>query len=144
MARTVTITLGATAYTIHELPRKRNRRWLQALVEPLDGMRDVIADIWQRDTDEVDGREAWDQIAGAGKRLLGLISTDRMLALMCEYSPELAENREAIEDDDELYDSEIVDAFVQVVTLATPFGNVVTQMRSLIASGAKALKTSTS
>ena len=144
MARTVTVTLGATTYAVKELPRKLNRRWLQSLVEPLDGMREAVADIWQRDAEQMDGNEVWDRLSSAGKRLLGLISTDRMLEMMYDYSPELAEDREAIEDDDELYDSEIVDAFVQVVTLATPFGNVVTQVRSLISSGARAIRTSTS
>ena len=48
-----------------------------------------------------------------------------------------------IEESDELYDSEIVDAFLGVLALATPFGGLWKQATSLLSRGANALQTGT-
>lgn len=141
MPRKTQITLGSTTYTVQELHRKKNRRWLQSLTAPLADAQDTFSSLWGADTSQIDGQEVAERVFAVGKQILGMMSTDRMLEAMYEYSPALADAREAIEDDEELYDSDVVDAFVKVLSLATPFGSVVTQVRGLISSGAKALQT---
>ena len=142
MAKTTTVRMGSKTYVVHELPRNKNRAWLQNVLSPLEGAKSTFGEIWGADTAQVDRQQVAERVFAVGKQLIGMISTDHMLELMYAYSPELTAAREAIESDDELYDSEVVDAFVQVLALATPFGQTLTKVRGLIARGVAAISTS--
>lgn len=139
MPRTCTIVLGESQYTVTELPRKHNRAWLHMISEPAKRLVDQIEGLGDLEL------KSWPDLKSAGERLIGdltaLIDTDRMLDLLGEYSPEIAEARELIEDDETLYDSQVVQAFVSVLGLASPFG-MVTQLFQKLATGASSNQTS--
>jgi len=134
MPRTVTVKLGAKRYVVTELPRGENRHWLkriQKLVGDLTGQVQGLGGMELNNWDDLKG------VAGdLWKSAATLASTDTMLELMYDYSPVLRSEKTEIEESDDLYDSEITEAFIQVVGLATPFGQLWTQAASLISRGA--------
>ena len=141
MPRTTTIKLGAKSYRITELPRNKNKAWLKSLKGLADNLMGQVQGISGEEITD------WDSLKGKASGIIGsvveLVSTDTMLERMYDYSPELRAEAQEIEESDELYDSEIVDAFVGVLALATPFGGLWKQATSLLSRGANALQTGT-
>jgi len=139
MPRSCLIALGSREYTVAELPRKHNRAWLHMISEPAKRLGEQIGNLGDLDIKEwADLRDIGGQMISD---LMALIDTDNMLDLLCQYAPEIGTEREQIEDDDELYDSQIVQAFVGVLGIASPFGTI-TQLFQKLASGGSNKKTS--
>ena len=141
MPRTCSIVLGSREYAVTELPRKHNRAWLHMISEPAKRLGEQIGDLGDLDIKEwADLREVGGQMLSD---LMSLIDTDNMLDLLCQYVPEVSLDRAVIEDDDELYDSQIVQAFIGVLGIASPFGTI-TQLFQKLASGGSKKPTSKS
>jgi len=133
MPRSCTIELGEREYTVAELPRKHNRAWLHMISEPAKRLGEQLSTLGDLDIKEwADLREFGSQMIAD---LMALVDTDSMLDLLCQYSPEVSTDRDLIEDDDALYDSQIAQAFVGVLSMASPFGTI-TQLFQKIAAGA--------
>ena len=111
-------------YTVKELRHRENAAWREGIKGPINDLFSTLEGM-EADLDNVgDLVQVVTNISGS---VIG--SVDVLGRLLISYAPELAE---AV---DEGYDSEIVDAFVEVLKLAFPFGSVVKMFRSL---GAKA------
>lgn len=128
MARTATVTLGGREYEVRALPFRANQRWRGRLGETFEGLIEAI--------EQGPGTELSD-LGSIGRMMrqvrdLAMGSVGQMLDLVCEYAPGIASERERIEA--EAYDEEIVDAFLEVVKLAFPFGRVVATFRGLAAT----------
>lgn len=116
--RTVAVQLGGQTYTIQPLPMKKARAWRQALEQPFGALVNVLENA---DTIELTNLGS---IAGVVQAFAGTLvgSVDILLDLLFAYSPELASDRERIEN--EAYDEEALAALVEVLKLAYPFGQV--------------------
>ena len=141
MPRTTTVKLGAKSYRVTELPRNQNRAWLAGLKSLTDNLMTQVQGISGEEITDWDSLKG--KASGIVNSVVGLVSTDTMLERMYDYSPALRAEKQAIEESDELYDSEIVDALLGVLALATPFGGLWKQATSLLSRGANALQTGT-
>ncbi|MEI8166177.1 MAG: hypothetical protein WCG26_07355 [Chloroflexales bacterium] len=111
---TITMTLGATVYTIPTAPIKRTRAWRQQLKAPLDQVLDTVAAITT-----VQLNTAADLSALATQILPILFdTTDTLLDLIFAYAPALTAQRDVIEDT--ALDAEVVDAFMALLKAAFP------------------------
>ena len=141
MPRTCTVMLGVGEFVVEELPRKHNRAWLHMISEPAKRLVDQIENLGDLEL------KSWSDLRTVGGQLIGdltaIIDTDRMLDLLGEYSPKIAEARAQIEDDDTLYDSQVVQAFVAVLGMASPFG-MITQLFQKFVTGDSSNPTSKS
>lgn len=130
--QTVTLTLAGEEYKVEERPRRANRAWrlkLQAELAP------VIEFLGK--TDDLD-LDTLDTIAPFVTKLIAAVDDglDKALALVLDYmdrdDPDWLENFK-----DQVYDSEIAPAFMEVLALAYPLGSIapvldrVNQIRSL-------------
>lgn len=113
--RTITVILGGKEYTIRELPVRKNAAWRAELRKPFGEMATLIQEATNKELNDGAG------LAGVIREATGLVlgSVDTISDLVFAYSAELAAQRAAIED--ELYESEIQEAFVGVLGLAFPF-----------------------
>lgn len=138
--KTVTVTLGGQPYSIKSLPIKQSAQWRKALGVPFGAITGVLEhnsldDVFQAEQSG-DGQVKYalnlggivGAVTSAGNVLLG--SIDTLLELLFAYSPELQADRERIEA--EAYDDEALHAFLEVLKLAYPFGELAS-----LASGAK-------
>lgn len=119
------VTLGGETYTIVPLPIKQSHAWRDRLAVPFNQLTLALegaADI------EIKLSSA-DDIVALVRSLAGTLigSIDTVLDLLFAYSPVLAEDRERIEN--EAYDTEAIDAFIEVVKLAYPLGRLVSGIR---------------
>lgn len=112
--RKVEIMFGDDIYVVTELPSRANAAWRGRLQDFLNDVRDIVAvdPSTRLSLDFVS-----DLLGKIQERVVGSIGI--ISDLLFDYSPELSENREHIEST--CYDSEIVDAFLQVLKLAFPF-----------------------
>ena len=129
MMRQTTVTLGGKEHVIAELPSRKAAAWRQSLQNQIGGIADLIQTA--PDTDISSGAALAHLVRSVGALLVG--STDIVIDLLFEYAPALEADRERIEN--ECYDSELIAAFVEVVRLAYPFGELAGLM-SRFASGA--------
>ncbi len=131
MPRTVKVTLAGREYTIEELRSRANGEWRTKLQEPFGQLVDKL----QSAGDTELSRPG--DIANLVRSVAGTLvqSPDTLKGLLFDYSPTLAKDRERIEA--EAYDSEILDAFTEILKLAYPFGGWVTKLASLAALGQK-------
>lgn len=116
MAKEVKVSMGGRNYTVTALPIIKSKEWREALAIPFSTLTQALT---MAQTTELDN------LAGIGdivNRLSGTLlgSVDLMLDLMFSYSPELAKDREWIENN--AYDEEALQAFGEVLKLAFPFG----------------------
>lgn len=116
--RSATVTLGGVQYTINELPSRRAAQWRQSMQERLGNISTLIEAA--PETDISSGAALANLVRNVGNTLIG--STDTIVTLLFEYAPALAMDRERIEQ--ECYDSELMSAFVEIVKLAYPFGQL--------------------
>ena len=129
--KTVVVELGGRGFEVRELPMRASRAWRERLGAP---MREVVQRLQGAAAMEVtDVAGIGDLIEHVGELVLG--SVEIAADLVFEYSPELAAERDWIEE--QVYDSEMMAAFVEVLKLAYPFG----KMLSAVSSGLEKTET---
>lgn len=110
-----TIVLGGREFVLQELPLRPRRKLCDKLKSTFG---DVINMIESGPGVQLTDREGITHLLRSASTLL-LESVDIAADLLCEFSPVLAEEREFIEDN--AVASEIVDAFLTMLTLLYPF-----------------------
>ena len=113
MPKTTKVTLAEWEYTVTELPSRKNADWRVQVDEALGDVSSLVGQ-------GVRLTNLQDAVDGVRALLLGGAGT--ILGLMFDYAPEVAKDRDRIEA--EVYDSEVVTAFLEVCTLAYPFGSL--------------------
>jgi len=120
--KTVTITLNGTEYQVEELRSRANAAWraqleahFEELAQALDGMGTL---------ELTDGAALGNLVRTVSGKLLRSVTL--VGDLVGAYAPQLEEARE------EAYDSELLDAFTQILSLAYPFGVILERARQLI------------
>lgn len=165
---TATIRLGEREYTIQERKRQAQAEWRKRFEDAFENVSDLIVIMLRQIDRDIPGlksgqgdegseqaepspEEEQTQVDEAKSFLIKLLSQanslvsgvlDQALDLLVSYSPSLERDRDYIVD--ECYDSQIVDALVEVLKLAYPFGSLVAQlgkMGRLPASGLGKSKT---
>ena len=116
--RTIDVVLGGKTYTIRELPVRKNAAWRAKLREPFGELATLIQDAASKELNDGAG------LATVIQTAMGLVlgSVELITDLVFAYAPDLAAQRESIEDD--LYESEIQEAFAGVLGLAFPFAQL--------------------
>lgn len=131
MPKSVIVVLGEKEYTIQSLPMRQTAEWRRKLSGPFG---EITATLRSAGTIEISsGHELADLLHVVSETLLG--SMDILIDLLFQYAGELRDDRERIET--EAFDDEAMQAFVEVLKLAYPFG----QILSLI-NGARKRQTS--
>jgi hypothetical protein len=124
MIPTVTVTLAGQSYEIGPLPRKASKAWRDSLGKPIT---DLVGILSKADTLELNNVADLTKLILLAKEYL-IDSPDLIFGALCGYSPAIAADRERIEE--EAFDYEIMDALVEVLKLAYPFGRLVGMFRS--------------
>lgn len=127
--RTEIVEIGGKQYTIPEAKRKANAKWRQLFQAQFTEVADLIEGL--PETSLSSATAVGDLIRQIVNKVGG--SVDQMAELVFSYAPELAAEREQIEE--EAYDSEIMAAFTAVLKLAYPFGSLIEMVSGLISLG---------
>jgi hypothetical protein len=129
-----TITLAEKQYTIKELPSRKNAEWKQLLLDklvPLEKLGGMVKEVKlpenMTEFNELGGDGLIDVLKQVGHVVLN--SFDDVRDLVISYSPELEKNREWLEYN--AYDSEYLQALIEVVKVALPFGEIRGVMQAL-------------
>lgn len=134
--QTIKIMLGGAEYEIAQLPIRQAREWRQKFSEPLEQVIGAVqggAEAIQRAFDGNSSVNAGDLVGALGQTLLGSVgrallgSMDLVLDMVYSYAPNLLAHKDAIEES--AYDDEIMLAFVEVLKLAYPFGQILAIVR---------------
>ena len=133
MARQVTVKLGDKEYTIDMLPIGQSKKWRESLSQPFTELTQAL------ETASIVEINQFGDIAGLVRKLSGTLlgSVDKMLDLMFEYAPQLAQDRDYIELN--AFDDEALEAFTEILKLAFPLGTLLA-----VVSGRTVSKTSPS
>lgn len=138
MALEILVSLADRTYTVKKLPMKGNKRWRKKLEGPFADLAGILGNMddleLMSDVTQVDAKTgekvktgttvnftSISGVVGSFSRVL-LGSIDLLMDLLFEYSPELAADREYIEEN--AFDEEALAALVGVLKLAYPFGTV--------------------
>jgi len=117
--KTLKIKLGGVEYAVEQLPIRKSRQWREEFKTPisqiLTGVEAAPAVLENKD---VKGMVALMVVA---KDVL-LNSLDTVLDMLCKYAPAVSADRERIES--EAFDDEVIQAFVKILELVFPFGEV--------------------
>jgi hypothetical protein len=116
--RTITITLGGEEYEIVQLPISKSREWRKKLAGPFSDLVSGMKTAKEVELSDLAGIAGLVELV---QRYL-LEAPDEILALLYAYAPNVAAKAEQIEE--AAYDEEVFTAFVQVVKLAYPFGEL--------------------
>ncbi|MBK8987386.1 MAG: hypothetical protein IPM39_15135 [Chloroflexi bacterium] len=132
--KTAVVAIAEKPYTIREPKRKANAKWRQRFQAEFSDVAALIEGLPRTEMTP-------EALGGLLHQIIGKVggSVDILAELVFDYSPELAADRETIEE--EAYDSEIMAAFTAVLKLAYPFGSVLETMNGLVALGQKAKPT---
>ena len=119
MPKQITITLDGKEYTITEKRSRENAEWRKELGGPFAQLVDLLE--MGPDVELTDMAS----LANLVRSVSGLLLTsiDTVKELLASYAPQLPL--------DEAYDSEIMDAFTEVLSLAYPFGSLLKKIRGL-------------
>ena len=122
--KSVEITLGGKQYTVAELPLRKNAAWRQKVGELVGTVAGQV-EATQNDLNSTA------DLIGVVNQVRSVLVTapDALTALLFDYSPTLAADRERIEG--EVYESELLAAFVEVLKLAFPFGEILSWANGL-------------
>lgn len=138
MPRSVTVKIAGRSYEVTELRSRANEAWRKQLQEPFAGL---VAQLeGAADTDLSSPRAIAALVQDTAGALLR--SPDTLRELLFAYSPALEADRERILA--EAFDSELLDAFVQVLKIAFPFGGMVDKLAGLARLGQTARPTTPS
>ena len=118
--RKVKVTLNGQEYEIKELRSRANAVWRQSLRKPFDELAEALET--GLDIELTDASGIGSIIAKAADLIVG--SIDKLIILLLEYAPELEEAAK------EAYDSELIEAFSAVLSLAYPFGAVLRYIKA--------------
>ena len=136
MSKTVTITLGGKTYEISEAPLRKNAQWragLNAMLSEVGGLMESATSLELNNVGDL-----LDVVRQIQNVLLA--APDRLTAMLFDYAPVLAADRERIEA--EVYESELIAAFVEVLKLAYPFGSLINLATGLAAKASAQTSTS--
>ncbi len=119
--RTTPVTLDNQTFTVEELRSRVNSEWRAKLEKEFGDLADLIESAPGVDLTSAAG------VASLVRSVSGQVlkSVDRLTKLLIEYAPQL---RDVVGD---AYDSELLDAFVEVLKLAYPFGTLVEKVRAI-------------
>lgn len=117
--RTVTVVLDGKVFVVEELRSRDNGAWRKRLEEHFEELAEAVEGA--PGVDVTDGKELGKLVRAVGGKLLR--SVDLVRELVEAYDPALVGPM------DEAFDSEILDAFAGVLSLAYPFGVVVERVR---------------
>ena len=120
MPKTVTVILGGQSYHIDALPIARSKAWRAQLAGPFGQLAATLEHAGEIDL--TSGGDLAHLIQVVSDTLLG--SIDLLQELLFAYAPALAADRARIEA--ESYDEEAMNALIEVLKLAYPFGAVLT------------------
>ena len=152
---TATIRLGEREYTIQERKRSTQGEWRKRFEDAFEAVSDLVVIMLKKLDSDIPGlkdepeeEQSEDgvtvitaaereqaQMAEARGFLISMLARanelvggvlDQALDLVVSYSPTLERDRDYILSD--AYDSQIVDALVEVLKLAYPFGSLITQL----------------
>lgn len=129
--RSVRVTLDGQEYAINELRSRANAEWRKRLEEPFGELAGALESAPAADL--TDGQALGGLVRSVSGMLLRSVETVK--GLLVGYAPELEPVM------GEAYDSEILDAFVEVLQLAYPFGGILERVRG-IGSGIGQMKRS--
>jgi hypothetical protein len=133
--KTTTITLGGQTYTVAELPLRQNAAWRQRLSALVASVTDLVGAL------QIDLANTGDLVSVVNQvRDVLLEAPDQVAALLFDYAPELAADRVRIEN--EVYESELLTAFVEVLKLAYPFGDLLRLANGLAPKASASTSTS--
>jgi len=132
--RSASLTLGGREYHISELPSRKNAEWRKRLAGPFGELAGLLESSGDTELTPANIGAILRSISG-----IFLQSADTLVELLFAYSPELAKDRKHIQEN--AYDSEIMDAFIEVLKLAYPFGALIERLGRL-ASGSATARTS--
>jgi hypothetical protein len=120
----IKIVLAERTYTVKPLPIKPAR----AFREGLGAEFEKIVGSLKMDTSLLSDPQRLTELVG---NLRGTIinSPDLALRIICDYSPEIAADKEYIEENG--FDDEVITALVEVVKLLYPFGVLKSMMSGL-------------
>ena len=139
----IQIKIAGREYDVCPLPIKANREWRLQFQEPLQDAANLVAELGDFAGDEFDKpadllNKVLSGVSGnlssVVKHLLG--SADMITEAVFQYSPVICKDREYIEEHG--YDEELVAAFMQLLSLAFPFGRAI---RGLMELGKEESKT---
>jgi len=120
MPKTITVTLGGQSYSIEALPIAQSKAWRAQLAGPFGQLAATLAHAGEIDL--TSGGDLADLIRVVSDTLIG--SIDLLQELLFAYAPTLRADRGRIEA--ESYDDEAMNALIEVLKLAYPFGAVLT------------------
>jgi len=112
------VVLGGQGYEVKALPMKQSRDWRKRLEVPFGTLAGALEGAGSIEL--TNGLDIGRLVRTLSGTLIG--SIDLLMELLFAYSPELAADRERIEE--EAYDEEALIALTEVLKLAYPFGVV--------------------
>jgi hypothetical protein len=126
--KTAKLTLGGVEYEISERRARDNAQWRKKLLGPFGDIAKTLDGLTSQ---ELSGDSISKVIVTFQDVIVG--SIDLVTELVIEYSPTLQASKKQIML--EAYDSEIVEAFGEVLKLAYPFGPLVAGLIRLTKNG---------
>jgi len=120
--KTVTVTLNGQEYQVEELRSRANREWRARLESHFSEVTDALKHA--PNTDVTDAQALSNLVTAVSGKLLQ--SVDILAGLLHDYAPALPL--------DDAYDSEILAAFTEVLKLAYPFGEMLSQFKGALGS----------
>jgi hypothetical protein len=114
--KTSNVVLGGQSYTIKALPIRQSKAWRTKLEGPFAELSTALEGAGKIELSS--GVDIGRLVRTLSGTLIG--SIDLLMDLLFEYSPELAADRERIEE--EAFDEEALEALAEVLRLAYPFG----------------------
>ncbi len=139
--KSVNVELAERKYTVESLKFKAERVWRHRYDAPISNMLSALTSL--KDVSGKEFKDTGDFLKEVGGVLLShagelvgamLNSPDTMLDAICDYSPAVAADRGWIEEN--CYQDEIARAFVEVLKIAYPFGQLL-QLASNLGSPEK-------
>jgi len=128
--KVVNVTLAGREYAVTPLPIKKNREWRKQFEAPIKDAANLLAEVGSYAT--VEYKDAGDMIGNLGKAISGSLSpvinhllgsADLITEAVFLYSPEIKKDKKYIEENG--FDTEIVTAFLAILSLAFPFGQAI-------------------
>ena len=134
--KTINVTVAGRDYIITPLPIRKNREWRKQFDEPINDAANLLTEIGSyADKEFEDGKAMIGQIGKAVSGSLSPVinhllgSADTITDAVFDYSPAMQEDREYIEENG--FDTEIVAAFLSILSLAFPFGQAIQGLMAL-------------
>lgn len=126
--RSVTVKLADREYIVNELKARQNQEWRALLKGKFTDIADLINSAPKTELTS-------DSISILIRSMSTAImdSVDDVRGLLLAYSSKLDDDHEYIEEN--AYDSEIMTAFVEVLTLAFPFGGLFRRVSQVLETG---------